>query len=154
MSIQERLQQRKYRNLAEESFVGLLYAGGQVLRRLEEICGRHGITHTQYNVLRILRGAHPEGHPRCEIACRLISRAPDVTRLLDRLEQSGLIERSWSGENRRHSIARITGKGLGLLEAVDPEVEGLEAETTGRLSAAEQKMLARICERLARVEES
>jgi len=149
MSIQQRIKQRRYRNLTEESFVGLLFTGGLILRKLEEICATHGITHTQYNVLRILRGVHPQGHPRCEIADRLISRAPDVTRLLDRLDQHGLIERNWSGENRRHSIARITAKGLDLLRAIDPDVEAVEMETTGRLTPAEQQQLVEICERLA-----
>ena len=96
MSIQQRIKQRRYRNLTVESFVGLLFAAGHVLRKLEQVCATHGITHTQYNVLRILRGIHPNGHPRCDIADRLISRAPDVTRILDRLDQQGLIERNWS----------------------------------------------------------
>lgn len=149
MSIQQRIKQRGYRNLTEESFVSLLFTAGQILRALEDVCASHGITHTQYNVLRILRGVHPEGHPRCEIADRLIGRAPDVTRLLDRLDQHGLIERNWSGENRRLSIARITAKGLALLRAIDPDIEAVEKETTGRLTSSDQKHLVDICERLA-----
>lgn len=129
--------------------MGLLFTGGEILRKLEEVCATHGITHTQYNVLRILRGVHPEGHPRCDIADRLVSRAPDVTRLLDRLDRHGLIERTWSGENRRLSIARITAKGLALLRAIDPDVEAVEEQTTGRLTPGEQQQLVRICERLA-----
>lgn len=132
--------------------MGLLFTGGRILQRMEEVCAVHGVTHTQYNVLRILRGVHPEGHPRCEIAERLIGRAPDVTRLLDRLEHQGLIERSFCGENRRHSIARITAKGQELLRAMDPDVEAVENETTGRLTPAEQRHLMELCERLASVE--
>jgi len=154
MSIQQRIRQHRFRNLTEESFVGLLFTGGQILRKLEHVCATHGITHTQYNVLRILRGVHPEGHPRCEIADRLISRAPDVTRILDRLDQQGLIERSWSGGNRRHSIARITAKGLELLRAMDTDVEAVEKETTGRLNPSEQKHLMEICERLSAQEDN
>lgn len=149
MSIQERIKQHRYRNSTEESFVSLLFTGNHILQRIEEACEAHGITHTQYNVLRILRGVHPEGHPRCEIAERLITRAPDVTRLLDRLEQQKLIVRSWSKENRRHSIARITPKGLALLLTIDPAIEVLEKETTGRLTAAEQKALVHFCDRMA-----
>ncbi len=149
MSIQQRIQQSRYRNAAEESFVSILFTGSRILQRLEDICAAHGITHTQYNVLRILRGVHPEGHPRCEIATRLITRAPDVTRILDRLEQHKLIARTWSQENRRHSIARITPQGLDLLRRIDPDIEALEQETTGRLTAAEQKTLVRLCDRMA-----
>ncbi len=101
---------------------------------------------------RILRGVHPEGHPRCEIAERLIGRAPDVTRLLDRLEQGKLIARNWSKENRRLSIATITAKGLELLRKMDPVIEALEKDTTGRLTAAEQTALVRICDRMVGAE--
>jgi DNA-binding MarR family transcriptional regulator len=149
MSIQQRIQQRRFRNAAEESFVSILFAGSRILQRLEELCAAHGITHTQYNVLRILRGVHPEGHPRCEIAGRLIARAPDVTRILDRLEQHKLISRTWSRENRRHSIARITPQCLDLLRRIDPDIQALERQTTGRLTPAEQKTLVRLCARLA-----
>lgn len=152
MSIQQRIKQRRYRNPTEESFVSILFAGTHILQRIEEACEAHGITHTQYNVLRILRGVHPEGHPRCEIAERLIGRAPDVTRLLDRLEQNKLIARNWSKENRRHSIATITAKGLDLLRKMDPVIEALEKETTGRLTAAEQKALVEICDRIVGAE--
>lgn len=108
----------------------------------------HGITHTQYNVLRILRGVHPEGHPRCEVIDRLITRAPDVTRLLDRLERQGLVERGWSKENRRLSIAKITKKGLALLDKVDPDIDAVQRETVAKLSAPDQRSLARLCDRI------
>src|SRR3954447_10460904 len=90
-----------------------------------EVCSRFGITHGQYNVLRILRGAHPDGHPRCEIAKRMIEKAPDVTRLVDRLEAMSLVERVRSDGDRRLSIARITPKGLQLLKDMDPEMKAV-----------------------------
>src|SRR5215204_1880034 len=92
-------------------------------QRMNDVCREHGVTHDQYNILRILRGVHPTGHPRCEIAKRLISRAPDVTRLLDRLVRQGLVERGWAPDNRRHSIATITPVGLALLEKIDPQID-------------------------------
>lgn len=149
MAIRDQVKQRTYRDRAEEAFVSLLFIGGRVFQRLEDVCGEHGVTHTQYNVLRILRGVHPEGHPRCEIADRLITRAPDVTRLLDRLERQGLIERGWSKENRRLSIAKITSQGLELLRRLDPAVKALEHSTVGRLTASEKKVFARMCNRMA-----
>src|SRR5215207_4476595 len=118
MTVRARVAQRQFRNAAEEALVGLLVAAGQYGQRLNDLCREYGITHDQYNILRILRGAHPDGHPRFEIAKRLVSRAPDVTRLIDRLERQGLVERGWSAENRRHSIARITTAGLDLLAAI------------------------------------
>lgn len=146
--VQTRVQQRRFRNDAETAFVGLLVVAEHLNQRLDEICGGEGITHTQYNVLRILRGAQPHGHPRFEIANRLIRRAPDVTRLLDRLDRQGLIERSWAPDNRRHSIARITPKGLQVLAAIEPELTRLQDETVGALTPAQVAALTAALEPL------
>lgn len=143
MGVKQQVRQPEFRTAAEAAFVGLLVAAERAVQQLDEACGEHGITHTQYNVLRILRGVHPDGHPRFEIANRLITRAPDVTRLLDRLERQGLIERGWAKANRRHSIARITRKGLDLLREVDPKVAQVRAATLARLSDEQLKQLAR-----------
>ena len=143
MSLKSRVKQSEFRSNAEAAFVGLLVAAEHAAQRLDEVCGEHGITHTQYNVLRILRGVHPDGHPRFEVADRLITRAPDVTRLLDRLERQDLIERGWAKNNRRHSIARITTKGLDLLREVDPKVRQVHAATLARLSDKQLRQLSR-----------
>ena len=143
MSLKSRVKQSEFRSNAEAAFVGLLVAAEHAAQRLDEVCGEHGITHTQYNVLRILRGVHPDGNPRFEVADRLITRAPDVTRLLDRLERQDLIERGWAKNNRRHSIARITTKGLDLLREVDPKVRQVHAATLARLSDKQLRQLSR-----------
>ena len=143
MSVGTRVGQASFRSPAEAAFVGLLAAAALAVQRLDEVCGAHGLTHTQYNVLRILRGVHPEGHPRFEVGRRLIARAPDVTRLLDRLERQGLVERGWARDNRRHSIARITRRGLDLLRTLDPDVERVRRAMLGQLSDAELRQLAR-----------
>ena len=150
MQVHDRVQQRQFHGVAEEALISLLVAAGQLTQRLNDLCRRHGITHDQYNILRILRGAHPEGHPRFEIARRLVSRAPDVTRLIDRLERQGLVERAWAAESRRHSIARITAAGLELLAAIDPEIEVLQQETVAGIGDAELETFSRICNRLIR----
>lgn len=130
---------------AQQAFVNLLVAAGRIRQRLNDICASFGITHDQYNVLRILRGVHPEGHPRFEIADRLIERAPDVTRLLDRLEREELIERYRSREDRRLSLARITPKGLDLLERMDEPVRDVRRTCLDPLSSTDVDDLARIC---------
>ena len=150
MKVHARLHHPRFKSAAEEAVVSLLVAAGQVSQRLDDLCRRHGITHDQYNVLRILRGAGPRGHPRYEIANRLISRAPDVTRLLDRLVRQGLVERGWAPENRRYSIARITPTGLELLAAIDPELEALERDVTDGLSDAQLRALSRACDQMLR----
>ncbi|WP_239491841.1 MarR family winged helix-turn-helix transcriptional regulator [Luteitalea sp. TBR-22] len=142
--LEARVRQRRFRSRREAAFVGLLVVGEHLRVRLEAVCERHGITHTQYNLLRILRGAPPEGHPRYEIANRLVSRAPDVTRLLDRLDRLGFIERGWAPDNRRLSVARITDEGRALLAAVDPEIAALQDETLGALTGPQVESLVGI----------
>jgi DNA-binding MarR family transcriptional regulator len=139
--IKGRVEQRRFRTAREAAFVGLLVVGEQLRVQLEAVCERHGLTHTQYNLLRILRGAPPEGHPRYEIANRLVSRAPDVTRLLDRLDRHGLVERGWAPDNRRLSVARITDKGRAVIAAIDPEVAALQDAALKPLSRAQIEAL-------------
>jgi DNA-binding MarR family transcriptional regulator len=96
--------------------------------------------------LRILRGAHPEGHPRYEIAARMLDRAPDVTRIIDRLELKQLVERDRGAADRRHSVTRITREGLKLLEKIDPEMEAVFAPMEAHLNLREARELSRLCE--------
>jgi DNA-binding MarR family transcriptional regulator len=111
----------------------------------------YGITLTQYNVLRILRGAGPEGLCRNEIRDRLVSQVPDVTRLLDRLEASGLIERERSRADRRLVATRITASGLSLLEQLDAPVLAMHHKLLGHMSA---EQLATLSELLALAREA
>jgi DNA-binding MarR family transcriptional regulator len=129
---------------SQRGIVGLLVAAGRVQQLLAEVCERYGITHDQYNVLRVLRGVHPRGHPRYEVARRLINRAPDVTRLLDRLEERGLVDRVRSDEDRRLSLSRITSKGLRLLDAMAPEIRGVHDRVAAVLTARELEALAAV----------
>ena len=144
MSIRSRLVQKTFQDPADEAVVGLFIVAGALDDLAEAACAGHGITAVQYNVLRILRGVHPEGHPRGEIARRLITRAPDVTRLLDRLVRNGYVERHWDADNRRLSIARITSKGLKLLTELDPKIGRIQDHATRKLSKADLKSLVRI----------
>ena len=147
MSIQKRVAQRRFESPAQKAMVSLLVTAGHLARALEEVCDAHGITHDQYNVLRILRGVHPEGHPRYAIAERLIDRSPDVTRLLDRLEREGFVERSRSDEDRRLSISRITDQGMALLKEMDPLILNVHEGFTVCFSRDEMRQLATLCEK-------
>jgi DNA-binding MarR family transcriptional regulator len=138
---------------AEEAVLNLMVAADHVRSRLERVCTDFGITPGQYNVLRILRGAHPAGHPRCEIAARLVEKAPDVTRLVDRLEAQGLVSRDRSEEDRRLSVTRITRKGLGLLERMEPAMEEANRYFKERVSRQDCRVLTRICEGIYAEEE-
>jgi MarR family transcriptional regulator, 2-MHQ and catechol-resistance regulon repressor len=148
MSIAARIQQRRWRSVADQAVVSLMVAAEHVEQSATAIWERHGITADQYNVLRILRGVHPEGHPRCEVARRMIHRAPDVTRMLDRLARQGLVARVRNPDDRRESVATITRKGLALLERVDPDVHALQASITHGRSERELRELIRLCDAL------
>ncbi len=146
--IRRRLVQSQFEGPHHEALLNLLIAAGTIREAIDQVCQAHDVTRGQYNVLRILRGAHPDGFPRCEIARRLIERAPDVTRLIDRLEQQGLIERRGSERDRRLSVAVITRDGLALLERMQPDVQRVHESLAARLSPAEAEQLSRACERL------
>jgi len=136
-----------YSSPAMEAMINLLVAAGYLRDKLEVTCDSFGITLSQYSVLRILRDAHPRGFSRTEIVRRMVEKAPDVTRLVDRLEQQRLVERSRPAEDRRLSVTRITDAGLALLSHVEPRVHAVEdryfARRVGELDC---QSLSRICE--------
>lgn len=147
--IRQRLEQTKsFENAAQEAMLNLMIAAGHMNEANDRICARHGITRSQYNVLRILRGVYPEGHPRQEITRRMVDRSPDVTRLIDRLEKGELVERDRTDQDRRLSIARITQKGLDLLDQIAPDFENLYRHINDLLTQQELQDLSRLCEKV------
>jgi DNA-binding MarR family transcriptional regulator len=116
----------------EDAFLDLLRTCDLLSRGLAHLLKSQDISPTQYNVLRILRGS-PAGLPCGEIASRMITRDPDVTRLLDRLEGRGLISRSRDAKDRRAVVARITPEGLKLLERLDEPIQEGHRKQLGHL---------------------
>ncbi len=147
-ALNDRIKAKQEIPAVSEAIINLLIAAEQVRGWIEQACSQHGLTQAQYNVLRILRGAGGEGHSRCEIANRMIERAPDVTRLIDRLETQGLAERVRSGEDRRLSITRITKKGLDVLDALEPRLTDFSAKFAARLPEEDCRELSRLCEKI------
>jgi MarR family transcriptional regulator, organic hydroperoxide resistance regulator len=123
-NIQAELKQSKpFKSTAEETFLTLQRTADIIERRYEQFLKQWEISGTQYNVLRILRGAGPEGHRCGAIAERMVTHDPDITRLLDRIEKVGWIERARDTKDRRVVITRITRKGLDLLKQIDKPLE-------------------------------
>jgi DNA-binding MarR family transcriptional regulator len=145
-ALKRRIKQAKFDSPVQEAMLNLMVASDFVREQIDRVCSGHGLTRGQYNVLRILKGIYPEGHPRCEIAERMLERAPDVTRLVDRLEEQGLAERDRSTTDRRHSITRITNKGLALMDELNREVGELFQHFGVKLSRKDARELSRICE--------
>jgi DNA-binding MarR family transcriptional regulator len=126
--------------LEEEVFVDLLRTADRLSRAVVPVLKKENLSSTQYNVLRILRGA-PEGLPCGEIANRMISRDPDVTRLLDRLEKRGVVSRCRETEDRRTVLTRITPEGLKLLARLDEPVVATHRRQLGHLRRERLRIL-------------
>ena len=144
--LQAEIRQRKpFVSTEEETYLNLVRTADAITRKLELLLQPHGLTGTQYNVLRILRGAGDDGATCSAIGERLIAFDPDVTRLLDRLEKARLVQRSRSTVDRRVVMTVITAAGLALLEKLDAPVESLlrEHQSLHELPASHPVLLER-----------
>lgn len=140
--LQAELKQHKpFESLEQEASLSILRTAAVMDYRVSEVLKPAGITATQYNALRILRGAGKEGLCRNEIRDRLIARVPDATRLLDRMEEMGLVVRSRESDDRRFVRARITRAGLDLLEELNDRLVALNKEQMGHLDPQKLRML-------------
>lgn len=133
---------RRFDSLEQEVFLNLWRTYDRLRAYEDNLFGQHDLTPQQYNALRLLRGAHPEKIHTLDLAARLVSRAPDITRLLDKLEQRGLIERDRPAENRRVVRIGITEAGLELLERLHEPLQECHARQLGHLSRKQLKELA------------
>lgn len=145
--LKDRIKQTSdFESRAQEAMLNLFVASARARREVESVCHAYDLQFSHYNVLRILRGVHPGGHPRCEIIERMIDPSPDVTRLMDKLDERGLVSRSRSEEDRRMTIHTITGDGLDLLERMHPDVQEVQDWFGSRVSERDLRHLSRICE--------
>jgi DNA-binding MarR family transcriptional regulator len=122
-ALQDEIKQtRPFELLEEEVYLSVIRTAAALERQFAQVLKPFGLTHTQYNVLRILRGAGGEGLCRNEVGARLLRDVPDVTRLLDRMKQMRLIRRQRSDTDRRLVRTHITQKGLDVLAELDLHV--------------------------------
>jgi DNA-binding MarR family transcriptional regulator len=143
----EELKQRKpFQNLREEAILNVWRTSDFLAYRLQMLLKTRSISQTQYNVLRILRGAGDNGIPFGEIAERMLTRDPDITRLMDRLVRRGFARRTRLGHDRRVILARITPSGTKLLAELDLPITQLEDETIGHMKSSQLKTLIALLE--------
>ena len=133
---------------AQEAYLNVMRTADWLTRGVVEVLKAHDLSPTQYNVLRILRGAEPAGRSCGEIAERLVTREPDVTRLLDRMAKRELISRERSEKDRRVVVTRVTREGLRLLAELDGQVAAVHERQFGHLEANEMATLVRLLERV------
>jgi DNA-binding MarR family transcriptional regulator len=143
-------QSKPFAGVEHEALLNIQRTASFVVHTLQQLLKRHSLTEPQYNVLRILRGAGPDGLRCSEIGDRMIARDPDVTRLIERLQRNGLIERRRDARDRRVVHSRITAQGLKILEDLDPEVA---ATSNGMLSHMAPEKLRALIELLEEVRE-
>lgn len=135
---------RHFDSLEQEVFLNLWRTYDRLRAEEDALFSRYELTPQQYNALRLLRGEHPGTLPTLTLAARLVSRSPDITRLLDKLVQRGLIERHRSEANRRVVQVGITPRGLDLLSELDEPVRQCHQRQLGHLSRGDLQHLVRL----------
>ena len=131
----------------EEAYLNLLRTTGVLFAQFEGLLKQSGLSEPQYNVLRILRGVGGCGLPTTEIGARMITRVPDVTRLVDRLEAAGLVERCRIAEDRRVVQVKITSKGLVSLAGLDEPLTALNRKLLRHMTRKELAEMIRLLEK-------
>lgn len=131
----------------QEAYLNLVRTASELEGPLLAILKPHGLTPSTYNVLRILRGSGKAGRHASDIGCDMVVRVPDVTRLVDRLEQRGLVERERGTKDRRIVTVRITAAGLKMLKALDEPVLAGHRAQLGHLTPSELAQLNRLLEK-------
>ncbi len=134
-------QQKPFGSLAHEAFLSVARTDALLREGIERLLAPHDLTLAQYNVLRVLRGAESAGLCRNEIRDRLITRMPDVSRLLDRMEAAELIHRNRSSEDRRQVKTTLTAKGRTLVDQLDAPMAREHERQFARLDATQTKTL-------------
>ena len=139
-------QQRPFSSREEEAQLNLMRTSDMLQREVQHRTRAWGITSTQYNVLRILRGAHPQGLTCAAIGSRMITAEPDITRILSRLKALKLIRQNRDRHDRRVVCTQISAAGLELLQAMDPEIQRGPRELLGHLGPTQLTDLIRLLE--------
>ena len=132
---------RRFDSPQQEAFLALWRTYDRLRAHEDELFARFELTPQQYNALRLLRAEHPNPLPTLMLAERLVSRAPDITRLLDKLEERKLIERVRPPENRRSVLVSLAEPGFALIEQIAAPLKACHAKQLGHLGAAELRHL-------------
>lgn len=146
MKIEEEIKQQKFRNDIQKVVINLMYTAGWLTARQEEFFKPFGITSSQFNILRILRGQGDKSLSGTEIKSRMLERNSDISRLLDRLSRKELIVRSQCPNDKRATDVRITRKGLSVLKSIDDNIDKMEKQLF-KLSKKEAQQLSTLLDK-------
>jgi DNA-binding MarR family transcriptional regulator len=150
-NLSERIKQPEFESKGQEAILSLLAASAHLKDKLSLICAGKQLSLPQFNILRILKGAQPEGYARCEISVRMVEKAPDITRILDRMIQEGIVERTKSSQDMRQSIAKITTKGINIIEELNSQIKSFQQSFQSTLGTEKCKNLADICDKVLNI---
>lgn len=134
----------QFDSLQQEAYLALWRTYDRLRAFEDELFAEYSLTPQQYNLLRLLRASHPEAMPTLSLVSRLVSRAPDVTRMLDRLEERDLIVRSRPAADRRTVLIGITESGLALLQTIAEPLRECHEQQLGHLSSSDLKELVQL----------
>ena len=146
--LKERLKQSDFQSAGQEAVLSLIAAASTVRNKINLICHERNISIAQYNILKILKGSYPLGYPRSEISSRMVEKSPDITRIIDRMVRTGLVERKKSEDDMRQSIAKITEKGISLLFDLNTTIQSFQVDFQNRISEKQCKILSGICDEI------
>jgi len=147
MGIEKDIHQNKFRNERHKATINLLYTYGWTVERLKQFVSDHGITHQQFNILRILRGNHPTPLSTLTIRERMIDKMSDTSRIVDRLLSKALVKKVICKKDRRLVDITITERGLKLLEKLDDrqdEMDGILSNLSEKEASSLSKLLDKI----------
>ncbi len=145
-SLRQQLKKRgPFDSLEQEAMLGILRTSDLLENRLARLLREYGLTPSQYNAMRIMRG-EGEPMPCLEVAGRMIQVAPAITRVVDQLVGRGLIEKQQSSDDRRVFLVGLTAAGTGLLSKLDVPIQTLHRSLLGHLSSSDLKTVNRILE--------
>jgi DNA-binding MarR family transcriptional regulator len=143
---QEIHQTKAIRLIEEEATLNIVRTADVLMLAQNAVLKPYALSATQYNVLRILRGAGKDGASCKDIGSRLVARDPDITRLMDRLEQRGMVTRDRTKEDRRVVTHRLTKAGLDLVNELDRPIEALHQKTMGHMKGGKLRDLVGLLE--------
>lgn len=148
ISINDRIKQKKFKNDGQAALLSLMVAASHLKEQFSIVCKKENITIQQYNILRILKGKYPDGYARCDITERMIERAPDTTRLIDRMIKLKLVEKQKCNEDARRSLTKITSKGLDVIKKMNTEEEKFQKSIENKLGSEACRSLVNFSEKI------
>ena len=146
--LSDRIKQTKFESAGQEAILSILICADHFREDLNDICLKENISLKQFNILRILKGVFPDGYARCDISNRMVERAPDTTRIIDRLVKCGLVSRDKSPDDLRQSIAKITEEGINLLKKLSIKVKEYNTNFESKISTEKCEDISSICDQI------